>query len=103
MVLLHIAQMFYWISSTSTFLEIRLISRRTDNPRLVHSPDFSPADNFLRGYEEKVHNNNPQTLEALKTNNRHEIQRIPLEMCGNVIASFNVRVAAVIHTRGTCH
>ena len=41
----------------------------------------------------------PQTIEALKTNNHQQIRRIFLEMCGNVIANFTVRVAAVIHKK----
>ena len=43
------------------------------------------------GYE-----NNTQTVEALKTNIRREIRRIPQEMCARVIQNFNVRVATVI-------
>ena len=66
-----------------------------------HSPDLSPADFFLWGYlKGKVYENNPQTTEALKTNIRREIRRIPQEMCARVIQNFNVRVATVIQRRG---
>ena len=79
----------------------RLISRRTNNPWPAYSPDLSPADYFLWGYlKERVYYNNPQTIEALKTNICQEIRRIPLEMCGYVSTNFNVRVAAVLHRRG---
>ena len=71
----------------------RFISRRTNNPWPAYSPDLSPADYFLWGYlKERVYCNNPQTIEVLKTNICQEIRRIPLEMCGNVITNFNVRV-----------
>ena len=77
------------------FPEDRLISRRTNNPWPAYSLDLSPADYFLWGYlKERVYYNNPQTIEALKTNICQEIRRIPLEMSGNVITNFNVRVAA---------
>ena len=75
----------------------RLISRRIDNPWPAHSPDLFSSDYFLWGY---LNYNNPQTIKALKTNIRQEIWRIPLEVSSNVIANFNVRVAAVILSRG---
>ena len=81
----------------------RLLSRCTDFPWLLYSPDLNTVDFFLLGYlKEKIYNNNPQTLAALKDNIRREIKRIPAEIIGPVIKNFNVRVAAIIRQRGTC-
>ena len=78
----------------------RLISRCTDNPWPAHSPDLSPPDFFLWGYlKERVYHNNPQTIDALKENICHEIERIPHEMLDRAINNFNIRVAAVIQRR----
>lgn len=79
----------------------RLISRRTDFPWPPYSPDLNPPDYFLWGYlKERIYDNNPQTLAALKGNIRREIRRIPADMIGRVIENFNVRVGAVIGQRG---
>lgn len=79
----------------------RLISLRTDFQWPSHSPDLSPGDYFLWGYMKgKVYEDNPQTIEALKTIIRREIRGIPQEMCPRVVQNFNVRVATVIQRRG---
>ena len=81
----------------------RLLSRCTDFPWLLYSPDLNTVDFVLLGYlKEKIYNNNPQTLAALKDSIRREIKRIPAEIIGPVIKNFNVRVAAIIRQRGTC-
>ena len=82
------------------FPEDRLISRRKNNQWPARFLDLSPADYILWRYlKERVYYSNPQTIEALKTNICQKIWKIPLKMCGNVIANFDVRVAAVIHRR----
>ena len=79
----------------------RLISQRTDFPWQPYSPDLNPPDFFLWGYlKGRIYANNPQTLEALKTNIRREVRNIPADMIARVIANFDVRVAAVIQQRG---
>jgi len=67
---------------------------------------FSPGDlcrlqknmNLL-SLKESVYNDNPDSIEKLKANNRGEIKRIPRDMLGRVLNNFNVRVAAVIQQR----
>lgn len=79
----------------------RLISRRTDFPWPPYSPDLNPCDYFLWGYlKERIYQNNPQTLPALKDNIKREIRSIPADMIGRVIDNFNARVGAVIRQRG---
>ena len=79
----------------------QLISRRTDFPWPPYSPDLNPCDYFLWGYlKERIYQNNPQTLTALKDNIRREIRMIPADMIGRVIDNFNARVGAVIRQRG---
>jgi len=43
-----------------------------------------------------TYNDNPDSIERLKENNRREIRRIPRDMLERVVNNFNVRVAAVI-------
>ena len=72
------------------FPEDRLISRRTDHPWPAHSPDLSRLDYFLWEYlKDRVYDNNPQTIAALKNNIRTEIKRIPQDMLDTVITNFN--------------
>ena len=69
----------------------RLISRRTDNPWPLYSPDLTPPDYFLWGYlKARVYQDNPPTIERLKENIKREIRRIPRDMLERVIDNFNV-------------
>lgn len=55
----------------------KLISRFGDIPWPPRSPDLTPMDLFLWGYlKERVYNDNPQSLVALKENIRREISSI---------------------------
>ena len=47
-----------------------------------------------------MYQGNPKTTEALKENIKRESRQIPGEMLNRVVDSFNVRIAAVIQTRG---
>ena len=79
----------------------RLISRRTEFPWPPYSPDFNPPDFFLWGcLTERIDAKNPQVLDGLKINIQREVRNIPEDMIARVIASFNVRVTAVIQQQG---
>ena len=79
----------------------QLISRCTDFSWLPYSPDLNPCDYFLWRYlKERIYQNNPQTLPALKDNIKREIRSIPADMIGRVIDNFNARVRTVIRQHG---
>ena len=83
------------------FLGDRLISRRTDNPWPLYSPDLTSLDYFLSDYlKERVSEDNPDTIERLKKNIKREIRSIPNDVLERVMDNFNVSVANIIQQRG---
>ena len=64
----------------------RIISKSGDVRWPMRSPDLTAPDFFLWGYlKDKVYANNPQTIEALKENIRHEIAAISPETLRNAM------------------
>ena len=79
----------------------RIISRRAEHEWAPHSPDLNPLDFFLWGYlKDRVYGNSPQTLDELKLSVETHTNRISLQMCRNVIANFNRRIAVCLKRKG---
>jgi len=78
--------------------EDRIISR---NRWPARSPDLNPCDFFLWGFlKAKVYENNPHTLDELRTNITNLIQAIPEQMLSNVYDNFIKRTECCIEENG---
>jgi len=78
----------------------RLISRRCDPQWSPHSPGWKPPDFYLWGYlEDRVYENNPQTIPDLKTAITAATRAIPREKCGRVIENFARRIQMCLQRR----
>jgi len=79
----------------------RVISRFGDVNWPPRSCDLTPLDFFLWGYaKDRVYANNPQTLDALKTNITQVMAEIPPEMCEKVVKNYLKRIACCRKSRG---
>jgi inhibitor of nuclear factor kappa-B kinase subunit alpha len=59
----------------------------------AHSPDLNPCDYFLWGFlKSVVYRPKPVDTDMLLKNIKREVKKISVEMCGNVIKNFIVRV-----------
>ncbi|KZC04047.1 hypothetical protein WN55_03832, partial [Dufourea novaeangliae] len=71
----------------------RIISRNSAVNWPPRSCDLTPLDYFLWGYvKDQVNADNPQSIEALKTNIRRVIGEIEQQLCKNVIENFDKRI-----------
>ncbi|KZC03798.1 hypothetical protein WN55_04255 [Dufourea novaeangliae] len=79
----------------------RIISRNFAVNWPPRSCDLMPLDYFLWGYvKDQVYADNPQSIEALKTNIRRVIGEIEPQLCKNVIENFDKRIDVCKHGRG---
>ena len=79
----------------------RLISRRANTEWSPHSPDLNPPDFFLWGFlKDKIYQNNPQTIQALKTAITANIQTISQDECVRVINNFARRIQECLRLDG---
>ncbi|KZC04651.1 hypothetical protein WN55_00727, partial [Dufourea novaeangliae] len=62
--------------------------------------DLTPLDYFLWGYvKHQVYADNPQSIEALKTNIRRVVGEIEPQLCKHVIENFDIcSIFFLIHT-----
>ena len=78
-----------------------LISRRANTEWSPHSPDLNPPDFFLWGFlKDKIYQNNPQTIQALKTAITANIQTISQDECVRVINNFARRIQECLRLDG---
>ena len=78
----------------------KLISRFGDIPWPPRSPDLTPMD-FLWGYlKERVYNDNPQFLVALKENIRREISSIEPSLLQRVAQNTRLRFEQCVQLDG---
>ena len=79
----------------------RVVSKRGDVGWPPYSPDLNPCDFFLWGYlKDRVYRSGPNSLEALETAIREEIDNIPLQMCQTVMQAFRDSLQTCIDVRG---
>ena len=97
----HIFQTERW----NTFAKISLGTGSSNNAQklsLTTLHAWSQSSRFFSsGYlKERIFANNPQNLDALKTNIWRGVRNILADMIAGVIVNFNVGIATVIQQRG---
>ncbi|KZC09143.1 hypothetical protein WN55_00743 [Dufourea novaeangliae] len=79
----------------------RIISRNSAVNWPPRSCDLTPLDCFLWGYvKDQVYADDPQSIEAFKTNIRRVIGEIQSQLCKNIIENFDKRIDVCKRGRG---
>ncbi len=64
------------------------------------SPDLNPIENLWRELKVRVAKRQPQNLNDLERICKEEWDKIPLEMCANLVANYKKRLTSVITNKG---
>ncbi len=64
------------------------------------SPDLNPIENLWRELKVQVAKHQPQNLNDLERIYKEEWDKIPPEMCANLVANYKKRLTSVIANKG---
>ncbi len=67
------------------------------------SPDLHPIENLWRELKVRVAKHQPRNLDDLERICKEERDKIPPEMCANLVANYKKRLTSVIANKGFCH
>ncbi len=67
------------------------------------SPDLHPIENLWRELKVRVSKHQPRKLNDLERICKEEWDKIPPEMCANLVANYKKRLTSVIANDGFCH
>ena len=66
----------------------------------AQSPDLNPIENLWKELKVRAHARNPRTLDDLERICMEEWQKIPPEVCSNLVDKYHRRLTAVIQQNG---
>lgn len=64
------------------------------------SPDLNPIENLWRILKKQIRARRPSNIQQLKIVAKEEWEKIPLDICQNLIKTYSNRLAAVIKAKG---
>ncbi len=64
------------------------------------STDLNPIENMWKGLGVRVDNRQPRNLNDLERTYKEEWDKIPLEICSNLVANYKKRLTSVIANKG---
>ncbi len=67
------------------------------------SPDLHPIENLWRELKVRVAKPQPRNLNDLERICKEECNKIPPEMCANLVVNYKKRLTSVIANKGFCH
>ncbi len=68
--------------------------------KLLESPDLNPIGNLWRELKVRVAKGQPQNLNDLERICKEEWDKIPPEMCANLVANYKKRLTSLIINKG---